>query len=300
MRLLVIGATGFLGAHVRRRASAAGMEVVTAGRSPLPDSPRHRLADLAADGPAAIAAMLADVAPDAVVNCAGATVGPPGALVAANIDGTYALVTAMLRAAAAARLVHIGSAAEYGRAEPGILVTEQVAARPTGMYGATKLAGTRLVGVAAAAGLEAVVLRVFNPVGPGAPVTSLPGRLAAELRRALADGTDVRLGPLDAVRDFVDVRDVADAALAAVTAGSLPHPVLNIGGGRGVPVRAMVKELIAASGCAATVHEDEPGPPRSADIPWQQADISRAGCDLGWRPRRDLATSLADLWAASG
>jgi nucleoside-diphosphate-sugar epimerase len=298
MRLLIIGAGGFLGAHIRRRARAAGLDVVTAGRSPLPDSPCHQRADLAADGPAAIAAMLTAVAPDAVVNCAGATTGPPAALAAANIDGTYALVTAMLRATAA-RLVHLGSAAEYGAAEPGVPVSEEAAARPAGIYGVTKLAGTRLVGTAAAAGLDAVVLRVFNPVGPGAPVATLPGRLASELRQALAHGTDVRLGPLDAVRDFVDARDVADAVLAAVTAGTLAHPVLNVGSGRGVPVRAMVSGLIAASGCPATVHEDAPGQPRSPDIPWQQADIGRAGDDLGWRPRRDLATSLADLWKAT-
>jgi nucleoside-diphosphate-sugar epimerase len=299
MRLLIIGAGGFLGAHVRRRALAAGLDVVTAGRSPLPDSPGHRLADLAADGPAAIAAMLTEVAPDAVVNCAGAIAGPTAALAAVNIDGTYALVTAMLRAAPA-RLVHLGSAAEYGATEPGVPVSEQAAARPAGMYGVTKLAGTRLVGTAAAAGLDAVVLRVFNPVGPGAPAASLPGRLAAELRRALAHGSDVRLGRLDAVRDFVDARDVADAVLAAATAGSLPHPVLNVGSGLGVPVRAMVCELVAASGYPVAVHEDAPGQPRSPDIPWQQADISRVGGDLGWQPRRDLATSLADLWAATG
>jgi nucleoside-diphosphate-sugar epimerase len=298
MRLLIIGAGGFLGAHIRHRARAGGLDVVTAGRSPLPDSPCHLLADLATDGPGAIAAMLAMAAPDAVVNCAGAISGPPGALVAANIDGTYALVTAMLRGAPA-RLVHLGSAAEYGAAEPGVPVTEQAAARPAGMYGVTKLAGTRLVGTAAAAGLDAVVLRVFNPVGPGAPAASLPGRLAAELRRALVDGTDVRLGPLDAVRDFVDARDVADAVLAAVTAGSLPHPVLNVGSGRALPVRAIVSGLIAASGCPVAVREDAPGKPRSPDIPWQQADISRAGGDLGWRPCRDLVTSLADLWAAT-
>jgi nucleoside-diphosphate-sugar epimerase len=273
--------------------------VVTAGRSPLPGSPRHRLADLAAGGQAAIAMMLTEVAPDAVVNCAGAISGPPAALVAANIDGTYALVTAMLRAAPA-RLVHLGSAAEYGATEPGVPVSEQAEARPAGMYGVTKLAGTRLVGTAAAAGLDAVVLRVFNPVGPGAPAASLPGHLAAELRRALAHGTGVRLGPLDAVRDFVDARDVADAVLAAVTASSLPHPVLNVGSGLGVPVRAMVSELVAASGYPAAVREDAAGQPRSPDIPWQQADISRAGGDLGWRPCRDLATSLADLWAATG
>jgi NDP-hexose 4-ketoreductase len=298
MRVLIIGAGGFLGAHVCRGARAAGLDVVTAGRSPLPGSPRHRRADLAG-GPAAIGGLLAEVAPDAVVNCAGAICGPPAALVGANIDGTYALVTAMLRAAPA-RLVHLGSAAEYGAAQPGVPVTEQAVTRPTGMYGVTKLAGTRLVGTAAAAGLDAVALRVFNPVGPGAPAASLPGRVAAELRRALADGTDVRLGPLDAVRDFVDARDVADAVLTAVTARALPHPVLNVGSGRAVPVRAMVSGLVAASGCPAAVHEDAPGQHRSADIPWQQADISRAHEDLGWWPRRDLATSLADLWEATG
>ncbi len=299
MRLMVIGARGFLGAHVRQRASAAGMEVVTAGRSGLADSPGHRPVDLAGDDPARIAAMLADVAPDAVVNCAGATGGGPDVLAAVNVNGTYALVKAMLVARIPARLVHLGSAAEYGRAEPGVPVTERLLPRPAGVYGATKLAGTRLVELAGTAGLDAAVLRVFNPVGPGAPESSLPGRLAGEVRRALTHGTDVRLGSLDAVRDFVDARDVADAVLAAAAAPVLPHPVLNIGSGRGVPVRALVKEFLAISGCTGTVHEDAPGPVRSADVPWQQADITCAIEDLGWKPRRDLVISLADLWEAS-
>ena len=70
---------------------------------------------------------------------------------------------------------------------------------------------------------HAVVLRVFNPVGPGAPEESLPGRVAAELRRALASGAEVRLGSLDAVRDFVDARDVADAVIAAAAGPAPPH-----------------------------------------------------------------------------
>ena len=140
---------------------------------------------------------------------------------------------------------------------------------------------------------------MFNPVGPGAPEESLPGRLAAELRRALAGGTGVRLGSLDAVRDFVDARDVADAVIAAACAPRLPHPVLNIGSGRGVPVRALAKELVAISGCTAAIREDAPGSSRSEGLMWQQADITRAGADLGWRPRRDLAASLSDLWEAT-
>lgn len=299
MRLLVIGANGFLGAHVRDRALAAGMEVVTAGRSDLADSPCHQHIDLAEDAPDKITTLIGDVAPDAVVNCAGATTGGMDALVAANVTGVFTLTKAMLLTKAPPRLVHLGSAAEYGRAEPGIRVNEQTAPRPAALYGATKMAGTRLVELAAVAGLDAVVLRVFNPVGPRAPQSSLPGRLAAELRGALEHGTDVRLGPLDAVRDFVDARDVADSVIAAAAAPALPHRVLNIGSGRGVPVRVMVKQLVAISGCTGAVREDSPGSPRAADIPWQEADITCAIKDLDWTPRRDLATSLADLWEAS-
>jgi NDP-hexose 4-ketoreductase len=296
MRLLILGASGFLGRHVWQQATVAGTEVITASRTERPQSPAHRRLDLAADEPPRIAELLASVAPDVVVNCTGATVGGPDVLAAVNVTGTYALVRAMLLAGTPARLVHLGSAAEYGRVEPGVAVAESAPPRPVAAYGATKLAGTRLVELARAAGLDAVVLRVFNPVGAGAPENGLPGRVAAELRRALASGTDVRLGTLDAVRDFVDARDVAAAVLAAAAAPALPHAVLNVGSGDGVLARTLVKELIAISGYAGPVHEDSPGPARSSDVPWNQADITLARQDLDWRPRHDLAAALADLW----
>ena len=299
MRLLILGASGFLGGHVWRRATAAGAEVVTAGRAGLPGSPAHYRLDLATDDPAGIAEIIASVAPDAIANCAGLTVGGVDVLAAANITGPYTLVRAMLLAGTRARLVHLGSAAEYGGAEPGAPIDETAPPRPGAPYGAAKLAGTRLVELGRAAGLDAVVLRVFNPVGAGAPETGLPGRVAAQLRQALPGGNEVRLGPLDAVRDFVDARDVAAAVLAAAGAPAPPSAVLNIGSGTGVPARALVKELIAVTGYAGPVHEDSAGSARSGDLDWQQADIGLARLDLDWRPRHDLASSLDDLWEAS-
>jgi NDP-hexose 4-ketoreductase len=296
MRVMIIGATGFLGAHVRVQARAVGLEVVTAGRSRPADSDRHLQLDLAADDPGRVAGLLTAAAPDVVVNCAGATTGGTDVLSAVNVTGPYALAAAMLQAGLSARLVHLGSAAEYGPGEPGVAVAEYSQPRPASPYGATKLAGTRIVQLARAAGLDAVVLRVFNPVGPGSPENSLPGRLAAQLRQAVADGTDVRLGPLDAVRDFVDARDVADAVVAAATAVALPNPVLNIGSGLGLPVRTLVKELVAISGRPVTVHEGAAASVRSADTSWQQAEITCALHDLSWRPRREIGTSLLDLW----
>jgi NDP-hexose 4-ketoreductase len=165
----------------------------------------------------------------------------------------------------------------------------------------TKLAGTRLVELGTTTGLDAVALRIFNVVGAGAPRNGLPGEAAAQLRDALAgDGAAVRLGPLDGVRDFVDARDVADAVLAAATVPKLPHPVVNVGSGFGVPARTLIKELLAVSGYGGMVHEDASGSARSAGLSFQQADISLGRHDLGWSPRRDLAESVADLWQATG
>ncbi len=299
MRLLIVGASGFLGSHVRRAAVSAGMEVVTAGRAGLLDAPAHRQVDCGVDDPVVIGAVLRDVAPDVVVNCAGAIAGAPALLATANVTLPYSLITALRDSGVAARLVHLGSAAEYGLSEPGVAVTETHPPRPIALYGVTKLAGTRIVQVARGADLDAVVLRVFNPIGLGASPESLPGRLMVQLRQGQADGTEVRLGSLEGVRDFIDGRDVADAVLAAATVATLSTSVINVGSGTGVPVRTLVKEMVEISGYTGPVHEDESGSSRSAPASWQEADIRCAHRALGWVPRRDLETSLTDWWEES-
>ncbi|UQX04223.1 NAD(P)-dependent oxidoreductase [Streptomyces sp. RerS4] len=294
MRILVLGRTGYLGAHVDDRLRALpGARVFDAGRSPDADF----AVDLATDPPERLAHTLAAAAPDAVVNCAGSTSGDAVTLAEVNARGPAVLCAALRDAAPSARLVHLGSAAEYGPGEPDTPVAEWAATRPVAPYGATKLAGTVAV---ASSGLDGVVLRVGNPVGPGAPRTGLPGRIAALLREAGTDPAAVlRLGDLSAHRDFVDVRDVAHAVALAVTApGPLP-PVLNIGAGRAVPVRELVRELAGRAGFRGRIEEDAGGSARSAHVSWQCSDITAAAEALGWRPTHGLGETLAALWAAS-
>jgi nucleoside-diphosphate-sugar epimerase len=56
--------------------------------------------------------------------------------------------------------------------------------------------------------------------------------------------------------------------------------------------------LTAISGYTGIIKEDDQGSNRSTGVLWQQADITRAVKDLGWTPRRDLVTSLTDMWEA--
>jgi nucleoside-diphosphate-sugar epimerase len=296
MRVLLLGASGFLGRHIHQRLNEAGAELLTAGRAPVAGWHRHVHLDLTATTAAELSDVLVAHAPDVVVNAAGLTVGDSDELIATNVGGTSTLIDALRRARPFARLVHLGSAAEYGPVPIGAPVGEGAPTRPTSVYGMTKLAATHLVVLARAAGLDAVVLRVFNPVGPGVPPTSLPGRVVAELLRVRGAHDQIQLGPLTDHRDFVDPRDVAEAVLAAALAPALRSPVLNVGSGRATPIRCLVDELLAIAGFTGDVRQDVARAARSADVPWQQADISAIDACLGWRPRLDLTTSLRDLW----
>lgn len=314
MRILVLGSTGYLGAHVAERLGALkDAWVLTGGRSPAAGV----RVDLATDSADRLAKTLASAAPDAVVNCAGATGGDPVTLAEANARGPAVLCEAMALACPSARLVHFGSAAEYGPGTDRIPTAESAATRPLGAYGATKLAGTVTVSASA---LDALVLRVGNPVGPGAPPGGLPGRVVRLLREAGPDPAAVlRLGDLSAYRDFVDVRDVARAVHAASL--SAAQGVVNIGTGRAVRLRDTAAVLAKVAGYAGALHElDTPparlpiGAPRTSTESviehlsatpspypdgcgaWQQADVRTARDRLGWRPRINLEESLADIW----
>ncbi|MFE0177507.1 NAD-dependent epimerase/dehydratase family protein [Streptomyces sp. NPDC059002] len=296
MRILLLGSTGYLGGHITERLRALpGVRLVRAGRAPVDDL---RI-DLATVAPAALADQLVRAAPDAVVNCAGAVGGNALALAEINSRGPAVLCEAMRYATPTARLVHIGSVAEYGPSAVGERTTEDTPARPLAPYGATKLAGTLTV---LDAGLDAVVLRVTTPVGPGAPPAGLPGRLTAELSRAVSHSRHptVRVGDLSAHRDFVDVRDVAESVARALTVPGPVSRVLNIGSGRAVPARELAHGLVRAARFTGRLAETLGTVGRAAPAPWQCADVGAAERELGWTPTYSLKESLDALWAADG
>jgi NDP-hexose 4-ketoreductase len=289
MRCLLLGATGYLGSHVHTRLAAdPGVTVLPAGRSG--DVLR---VDLAATSPGELWSLLRETAPDVVVNCAGVTGGGAVAMAAGNVVAVANLLAAMDRHGRPIRLVHLGSAAEYGVVPDGRPVPETFPAEPVSAYGMSKLAGTELVLAARRHGRSATVLRVFNPIGPGTPATLLPGRLVATLRRAAETGERARLGRLDGYRDFVDARDVATAVHAAITTDQAPG-VLNVGSGQATALRELAEMAARAAGVQAPL-EDAAGSPRSAAVTWQQADIGATVASLGWRPAHPLPESLRDM-----
>lgn len=297
IRVMVFGASGFLGSKVCELLERRGVDHRPLTRST--GDPKLRI-DLATDHHHALDTLIGVYEPTVVINAAGATHGDAIALAQGNVIAVEALLSSLRFNGSNARLVHIGSAAEYGGAPHGTNQDETAELRPGAAYGYTKLAGSELVLRARRHGADAVVLRSFNISGPGSPASTLLGRVVRQL------GTTDRLqvGSLEAWRDYVDVRDVAAAVVAASTADAGLPPVLNVGSGKAFLARDVVHRLVALSGTGAevvegTVHAGHAGSPADS-VPWQQADTALIAKHLGWSATIGLDQSLADTWTARG
>ncbi len=292
---VVFGANGFIGTNVVA-ALRAEPSIQTRGAglgAPVAGLERDWLdLDLLA-GDSRLEAELRAAAPAIVVNCTGATNGSSSDLVRLNVDTTAALLEGIARSGVRARLIHLGSAAEYGPGPVGVPVAEATEPRPVGAYGIAKLAATRLVAAAAADGRDAVVLRVFNALGPGMPPGTLPGDALRRLADAAATSASrVEMGPLGSVRDFVDVRDIASAVVAACRVPRIEAPIVNVGSGTGHTSRELVSALAGTLGFRGEIGEAAAGSPRSSDVPWQVADVRLASRVLDWRAAHDFASTV--------
>jgi len=289
--VLLLGASGFLGAHVRGLlAGRAGAELTCLGRDRC---------DLLTASASEMVGLLRGLRPTVVINCAGRLDGTTAELVEANTVVTAKLLDAVAAVDPSIRYVRIGSAGEYGRVPHGHAVAESAPAAPVSAYGVSHLSATRLVELAADADrVDGVTLRVFNPIGAGLGDANVLGRAAAQLRRALVTGSSsITMGLLSAFRDFVDARDVATAVVLAAFAPTLPDRVFNVGSGQAVSVRAAVSLLAHAAGYTGEIREEGGRSARSATVDWMLADIGRAAEALGWRPTYELADSVKAIWA---
>ena len=290
--VLVAGSSGFVGRRVVRALKARLPETAvcgigrSGGEGPLDAflSVEVRAENLEEIGRYLSSGPVGRV--EAVVNCLGALTNDRESAARDNVRATEALIEAASGAVPPVALVHFGSAAEYAPLEPPRKTDESTPTRPTSAYGESKLAATNLVLEAGRAGLiRGTVLRLSNPMGPGMPPATLPGKVL-EFLASSTEGEVLGLGDLSSYRDFVDVRDAADAAASAVLdPAAAGGEVLNIGSGVARRARDLVRGLLEASARpGATFREDSGGSARSGAVGWQEMGISRARGILGWTP----------------
>lgn len=325
-RVLVTGASGFIGAHVARRLGDAGHVVVAHGRVhariPVHARLQPHLADLCSDGLDALVDRC-----DAVVHCAAMSRpwGRPEEFDAVNVTGTTRLLDASRRARVQ-RFVHLGSPSIYFRFADQLQLREDFAPprRWITDYARSKWASEIAVRKAAADGLSSVVLRPRAVFGAG-DVAILPRLLAvaASSRFPLPSGGR-------ALIDITHVDNVVDAVECALRA-DVPGDgrAYNISNGEPVRVRALLQRLFslldldvrllsiprtvlhALAAVAEQAARVRPGRPEPHLTRYgvgvlaysQTLDITRAQRELGYAPRVSIDDGLerfAHSWRSDG
>lgn len=294
-RVLVTGASGFIGWHCLKPLRARGYDIHAVSHAAQPEPVEGVIwhaADLLA--PEIGEALVARVRPTHLLHLAWYVT--PGKVIssAANYDWvgrSRELLQAFVELGGR-RAVLSGSAYEYDWSE-GTCSEESTPLRPTTVYGSCKAALFLLASsIAREAGVPLAWVRPFFLYGP----REHPNRLVASVARALLRGEPAATSHGRQLRDYLHVQDVADAAVA--TLDSDLEGALNIGSGEAVALSDIVTRLGEIVGRPELLRIGEIAA-RPNDVPLVVADGARLMQELGWRPRYDLASGLAqtiDWW----
>ncbi|MBI1849992.1 MAG: GDP-mannose 4,6-dehydratase [Planctomycetes bacterium] len=310
MRVLVTGASGFVGRHAVDALDARGHEVVGTWREkPHPGLESDVVwVQLDVLDRERLASLILDLQPQAILHLAAAALptgfdAEPWPGFEANVRGTLNVTMAATLGKRPPRVVVVSSGEAYGRIgkRPH---RETDPLRPVSLYGASKASAEAVaLGVRARHGVPIVIARPFNTTGPGQADTYVCSRLARECARLAREGRSrtIEMGNLDVRRDFLDVRDAARAFALLVERGKAGE-AYNVCSGRTHGIREIATLLARELGFDTVPRlRSTPSLRRPLDLPTlagSPAKIRR----LGFRPRfalRQTLRDLADFWSVA-
>jgi GDP-4-dehydro-6-deoxy-D-mannose reductase len=277
-----------------------GWEVTGCGRRPQDLGPRSGFTTLDISDVDALTRLITGQECDVVFHLAATvtTVSDESVmdLYQVNTLGVAAVLEAARRAQTVRRVVFASSAFAYGTVQDGAdSVDESTPLLPRTPYGASKAAAEQIaLQWGRQTGIDVVMARAFQMSGPG----HVGDYALPSWARQLAVGTaELRVGNLDVVRDYLDVRDASRALLALEQQG-LTGTAYNVGSGQPVSMRELLLKLMVAFDHFPTVKE-EAGRAATVDQPVLVAGIGRIREHTGWRPRISTDEMISSLAATT-
>ena len=310
MRALITGITGFVGSHLAEFLLAQNLEVFgtarwrsnTANISHL--TGRIELVECDLRDAASMKQVLNDVRPHQVYHLAAQSFVPaswraPSETLETNIIGQVNLLEALRDLGLNPATQIACSSEEYGMVYPDELpIRESNPLRPLSPYAVSKVGQDMLAyQYFMTYKLHLVRTRAFNHTGPrrgSVFVSSNFAKQIADIEKGRQEPV-IRVGNLEAKRDFSDVRDIVRAYHLAVTQAE-PGEVYNLCSGRAWAIREILDTLLAMSDVKVRVEQD-PARLRPSDVPGLVGDASRFRERTGWTPEIPLSQTLADLLA---
>jgi GDP-4-dehydro-6-deoxy-D-mannose reductase len=291
VKVLVTGATGFVGRHLVAHLTAQGDEVVATDRtSGGPDITNAQ----------AVTQYVLHNEPEVVYHLAGQSDvhrswGNPIESYRANVEGA-ANVLAAAHAAGVRRVVAVLSADAYGRVDPDDLpIDEQTPFRPLSPYAASKAAAEYVcVQAHLGSGVDVVRARPFTHIGPGQSPRFVAAALASRIAEAERTGNDtITVGRLDTRRDFTDVRDIVKAYRLLALHGESGE-AYNVCCEVDVSIEHIAHLLVDMAKYPMKL-VDDPALQRPADVPVLRGDASRLRAATRWVPAISLEQTLHDM-----
>lgn len=303
-RILITGADGFVGGYLLEFLQSAGYsEIWGTNFSPNPwleeklGPGRVRSIDL--QDSEAVFALVQDIRPDWIVHLAalafvGDSFNRATEVMNNNTTLQYVMLEAVRRFVPQSRLLAIGSAAEYGSLPDNYdsaQIREDFPLYPNNPYAVSKLTQDFLsLSYHLAYGLDVIRVRPFNQIGPRqTDQFAVPAFARQIVRVERGQQSEVKVGNLEAVRDFTDVRDAVKVYELLLRVGR-PGEVYNLGSGRGNSMQTILETLVSLAKVPVKVVTD-PARLRPVDVPVFVADNQKI-TSLGWKPAISVEQSL--------
>lgn len=293
-KLLVTGAGGFVGQHVRDACALRGR---FEGWMFCPPPTGMDIRDANA-----VSNWVSSSSADAVLHLAAQSFVPrsfedPRETFEINIIGTLNLLQALRRYGFKGPMLYISSGDIYGQVPDDALpVTEARSPEPRSPYAVSKLAAEQLcLQWHRTEGLHVTVARPFNHIGPGQDARFVIPTLARQIVAIKAGRQPpvIEAGDIDTTRDFTDVRDVV-SAYAAILDKGFPGQIYLIGSGKERSVRDILREMCHLEDINPRIHQD-PEKMRPAEQRRMVADATRLHRDTGWQPAIPFQQTLKDI-----